>query len=131
MATSYITDFIQNLSLEEVKIVKEYVYKSGEKSASNGNKVGKLLDILVSDPDKQYTDKELSALLSSSIATMRVLKSRLFDKAKEALVTDKHLENTRVFNYKERVVFILKKRILLIKSLHRNQNQRRYKIQLP
>jgi tetratricopeptide (TPR) repeat protein len=125
MATSYITDFIQSLGPEEVKIVKEYVYKSNEKSASNGNKIGKLLDILVNDPDKEFMDRELSSFLASNTSTLRVLKSRLFDKAKEALVFDKHFENTRIFNYRERTVFILKKRILLIKSLYRNQSQKR------
>jgi tetratricopeptide (TPR) repeat protein len=125
MAALYITDFIQSLSSEEVKIVREYVYKSNEKVSSNENKIGKLLDILVKDPDKQYTDIELSSILASNSSTLRVLKSRLFDKAKEALVSDKHFENTGIFNHRERTVFILKKRVLLIKSLYRTQSQRR------
>jgi hypothetical protein len=125
MATSYITDFIQSLSSEEIKIVKEYVYRSNSRQVLGENKLEKLFDTLVSNPEKKYTDKELSGILESNAGAVRVLKSRLFDKAKEALVFDHHFENPLVFNHRERIILTLKKKILLAKSLYRTLNQRR------
>jgi hypothetical protein len=63
--------------------------------------------------------------LESNAGALRVLKSRLFDKVKDALLSDNHFENDLVFNYREQVVFTLKKKVLLIKSLYRTLNQGR------
>jgi tetratricopeptide (TPR) repeat protein len=125
MATSYITDFIQSLSSEEIKIVKEYVYKSNSRPILGENKIEKLFDTLIGNPEKKYTDKELSNILESNAGALRVLKSRLFEKIEEALVLNKHFENPLVFNHREQMVFTLKKKVLLIKSLFRTLNQGR------
>jgi hypothetical protein len=125
MATSYITDFIQSLSSEEIKIVREYVYRSNTRPILGENKIEKLFNTLVADPEKKYTDRELSGILESDGGALRILKSRLFDKVKEALLSDNHFENDLVFNYREKIVFSLKKKILLAKCLYRTLNQGR------
>jgi hypothetical protein len=113
------------LSTEEIKIVREYVYRSNNRPILGENKIEKLFDILVKDPEKKFTDKELSDILESNAGALRVLKSRLFEKAKEAMIFDKHFENPLVFNDREQIVFTLKKQILFIKSLFRTLNQGR------
>jgi tetratricopeptide (TPR) repeat protein len=123
MATSYITDFIQSLSSEEVKIVREYVYKSNTRPILGENKIEKLFHTLVNNPEKKFTYGELSGILESNDGALRVLKSRLFDKVKDALLSDNHFENDLVFNFREQIVFSLKKKILLAKSLYRKVNQ--------
>ncbi len=121
MANPHINDFIQSLNAEETKIVNEYF----DRLYSGENKIKKLFEILTADRNRKYTDKELSVLLKNDEGAIRVLKSRLFNCVKEALVQDSHFENESVFSERERLVFILKKRILLLKSLYRNQNQGR------
>jgi tetratricopeptide (TPR) repeat protein len=123
MATSYITDFIQSLSSEEIKIVKEYVYKSNSKPVLGENKIEKLFDTLVADPEKKFTDKELSNILSSNAGALRVMKSRLLEKTKDALLSDRHFENDLIFSEREQILFDLKKKVLLAKSLYRKLNQ--------
>jgi hypothetical protein len=115
----YITKFIKSLNSEELAIVKEHVNKlyPGE------SKIKQLLDLLLNDAE--YTDKELSHILKNQEGAVRTLKSRLFDCIKEALVSDRFFENSIIFSEIEKLSFLLRKRVLLIKSLHKNQNQGR------
>ncbi len=122
MAVSYINGFIQNLSFEEIKAVKDHIHKTGIETATT-NKIENLLAILIDNPNKKYTDGELSKLLESKQGTIRVLKSRLYSKAQEALISDSHFENSSEFNEREKVLFALRKKNLLIKSLLRKMNQ--------
>jgi len=118
MAASHITDFIQSLNSEELKIVTKHLTRSKDKT-----KIGKLLTLLTKEPKKGFSDKELGQLMDNTAATIRVLKSRLFDNIKEALVLNEYFENGQVFNHREQIVFTLKKKILLIKTLFRTMNQ--------
>ena len=125
MAASHITEFIQSLSSEEIKVVKEYISRSNNRLVLWENKIEKLFDVIIREPNREFNYKDLTKILKTSEATLRVLKSRLFEKIEEALVMKNHLKNKLIFNHRERLVFVLKKKILLIKSLNRNQNQKR------
>ncbi|HSH65830.1 MAG TPA: hypothetical protein VLB84_08535 [Bacteroidia bacterium] len=117
MANSHIIEFIQSLNSEEIKIVKKHL--------SSETKIKKLLNTLSNHPDKSFSDKELSVLLKSNSNSIRVLKSRLFNQAKKILLLDEHFENNLLFNERERIVFVLKKELLLAKSLFRILNQKK------
>ena len=120
MAASHITEFIQSLSSEEIKVVKEYISRSNNRLVLGENKIEKLFDVIIREPNREFNYKDLTKILKTSEATLRVLKSRLFEKIEEALVMKNHLKNKLIFNHRERLVFVLKKKILLIKSLNRN-----------
>lgn len=117
MATSHVTDFIQSLNPEELKFIKKHI--------SSENKMKQLLEILTDEPDKKFSDQELAKLVGNSYESFRVLKSRLFDKVKEILLFDEHFENQRVFNERETLIFILKKKMLFAKFISRKLNQKR------
>jgi tetratricopeptide (TPR) repeat protein len=121
MAASYITYFIQSLNSEEIKLIN----KNLNKSKDDITKLSRLLNLLTEDQDKSFSDADLSRIFNSTPAAIRVLKSRLLEKIKEVLVHDEHFENKSVFNDRETHVFILKKKILFVKSIARNRNQKR------
>lgn len=120
MANSYISCFIKSLSIEEQKIVKAHLNKTMDGVES---KIIQLLIALTKDPEKSITDAELARMLDINLVALRVLKSRLFKKTKEALLLDEYIENVTIFNERERIVFSLKKKILFIKLLSRKLNQ--------
>ncbi|HSH67904.1 MAG TPA: hypothetical protein VLB84_19340, partial [Bacteroidia bacterium] len=85
MANSYISCFIKSLSIEEQKIVKAHLNKTMDGVES---KIIQLLIALTKDPEKSITDAELARMLDINLVALRVLKSRLFKKTKEALLLD-------------------------------------------
>ena len=123
MATSHITQFIQSLNFEEIKIVKEYVYKS---NTSKDNKISQLFKIVTENNDRKIDDLELIKLLKSNAGAIRVLKSRLFEKVKDALIQNKHFENPQIFNEREKIVFQLKREVLFAKSISRILDHNRF-----
>lgn len=122
MATSYITDFVQSLNLNEITIIKEYI--STRHSVIKEKKIEKLFEFLIDDK-KQYTDSELCKLLQSNPGAIRVLKSRLFDVIKEAITSNKYFENDQVFDIRESAFFDLKKKAILVKAIFRKLNERK------
>ena len=127
MAASHITEFIQSLSSEEIKVVREFINKSNTKVALGENKIKRLFEILIVEPNKKHSDNDLSNLLKSNLGAIRALKSRLFDIVQETLISSEYFENSSEFNSRERIVFNLKKKMLLARSLHRKTTQGKVK----
>ena len=61
MATSHIISFVQSLNIEEIKIVREFIYKSNE--TEKQSKLSKLFETLVENPQKKYAEGELSKII--------------------------------------------------------------------
>src|SRR6185295_16030190 len=99
MATSYIIDFKQSSSKQEIKVVKEFIY-----SKNSENKIKKLFDALISQKERKFSHEELSSLLKGNSSAFRTLKSRLFGKVRfiQALISiatlQKHIERTSSYS---------------------------------
>ena len=116
MSTSYQNTFLQGLSKNEIRIIEEHLKK--QTIDSEENKDSKLFKILTSDSTKEFTESELEMLTDSKGTALRALRSRLFDKATEALIQDTYISDPYQFNPNDRVVFALRKKFLIYKILY-------------
>lgn len=115
MSNSHIINFIKSLNSEELRISKKYI--------CSDTKISKLLTLLTSEIEISNTS--LSKKIGCSTESLRVLKSRLFEKIKEALLDDENFQSQILFSEREKLVFYLKKKVLLAKYLCRTINQNR------
>lgn len=126
MAAVHIVKFIQSLNEKEIQVIDDHIHSifllSGSNSAEESKQL-KLFRFITTNKDRLLSDSELSKHVGT--ANLASLKYLLTEKIYDALLLNKHLENKLIFNHKEQVVFTLKKKILLIKSLYRTQNDGR------
>jgi hypothetical protein len=126
MAAIHIVKFIQSLNEREIQVIDDHIHSiyllSGSNSADESKQL-KLFRYITNNKERQLTDAELSKHISSK--NLASLKYLLSEKIYDALLLNKHIENKAVFNPREQIVFTLKKKILLIKSLYRVLNQGR------
>ncbi|HET6224797.1 MAG TPA: hypothetical protein VFF27_00865 [Bacteroidia bacterium] len=125
MAAVHIVKFIQSLNDKEAQIIDDHIQSIYLLSGSNDgeSKQIKLFRYIIQNKNRELTDPELSKHVgTSNIASLKYL---LSEKIYDALLLNKHIENKAVFNPREQIVFSLKKKILLIKTLFRTMNQGR------
>lgn len=125
MAAVHIVKFIQSLNEKEIQVIDDHIHSIYLLSGSNAgeSKQLKLFRFITQNKDRELTDAELSKHVST--ANLASLKYLLSEKIYDALLLNKHLENDAVFSPREQIVFSLKKKTLLIKSLYRTLNQGR------
>jgi hypothetical protein len=125
MAAIHIVKFIQSLNEKEIQVIDDHIQSIYLLSGSNAgeSKQLKLFRFITSNKDRALTDAELSKHVATpNLASLKYL---LSEKIYDALLLNKHLENNAVFSPREQIVFALKKKTLLIKSLYRTLNQGR------
>jgi tetratricopeptide (TPR) repeat protein len=125
MAAIHIVKFIQSLNEKEIQVIDDHIQSIYLLSGSNTNesKQLKLFRFITSNKDRALTDVELSKHVSTpNLASLKYL---LSEKIYDALLLSKHIENKTIFSPKEQVTLSLKKKIILVKSLSRTQNQGR------
>jgi hypothetical protein len=125
MAAIHIVKFIQSLNDKEIQVIDDHIQSIYLLSGSNAaeSKQLKLFRYITANSERLLTDSELSKHVSTS--NLASLKYLLTEKIYDALLLNKHIENEAIFNPSDKVVFILKKKILLIKSLYKTLNQGR------
>jgi tetratricopeptide (TPR) repeat protein len=89
------------------------------------NKDLKLFRAFSSNPEKSFTEIELLAITGSTGTALRVLKSRLFDKIKEALTHDTNILNEDLFNEIDRTIFKLTKDFLFFRISIRSHTEKK------
>lgn len=125
MAAIHIVKFIQSLNEKEIQVIDDHIQSIYLLSGSNAgeSKQLKLFRFITSNKDRIVTDSELSKHVATpNLASLKYL---LSEKIYDALLLNKHLESNAVFSPREQIVFALKKKTLLIKSLYRTLNQGR------
>jgi tetratricopeptide (TPR) repeat protein len=125
MAAIHIVKFIQSLNEKEIQVIDDHIQSIYLLSGSNADesKQLKLFRFITTNKDRALNDSELAKHVST--ANLASLKYLLTEKIYDALLLSKHIENKAIFNPREQIVFTLKKKILLIKSLYRTLNQGR------
>ncbi|HSH67903.1 MAG TPA: hypothetical protein VLB84_19335 [Bacteroidia bacterium] len=125
MAAIHIVKFIQSLNEKEIKVIDDHIQSIYLLSGSNSgeSKQLKLFRFITLNNKRELTDSELSKHVSTQ--NLASLKYLLSEKIYDALLLNKHIGNNAVFNPREQIVFSLKKKTLLIKSLYRTLNQGR------
>ncbi len=125
MSAVHIVKFIQSLNAKEIQVVDDHIQSIYLLSGSNSDesKQLKLFRYITQNNERQLPDTELTKEVST--ANLASLKYLLSEKIYDALLLNKHIENKTVFNPREQIVFTLKKKILLIKTLYRTLNQGR------
>lgn len=125
MAAVHIVKFIQSLNAKEIQVIDDHIQSIYLLSGSNAeeSKQLKLFRFITLNNEREISDAELTKHVSTS--NLSSLKYLLTEKIYDALLLNKHIENKTVFNPREQIVFGLKKKILLIKCLHRTLNQGR------
>ena len=124
MAAIHIVKFIQSLNEKEIQVIDDHIqsiYLLSGANSSEESKQLKLFRYVANNKSKTLTDNELIKHVST--ANLASLKYLLSEKIYDALLLNKHIQNKAVFNPREQIVFTLKKKLLLIKSLFRTQNQ--------
>jgi hypothetical protein len=124
MANTHINQFIQSLSVAEIKLVEDHLQKSRSVIANeDGEEMMelKLFKLLISNKNKNITDEEIIKATHTKRAAS--LKTNLYQKVLEAFSFDKHITNTDLFNEYDSISFKLKKKLLIFKILHRSSNQ--------
>jgi hypothetical protein len=121
----HIVKFIQSLNAIEIQIIDDYLQSIYllSNSKKKESKQLMLFRYISSNKEKLITDNEL--IKNTGIKDIYSQKYSLSIKIYDALLLSKHLENKEIFNDREQIVFSLKKKILLIKSLRRSSNQGR------
>ena len=125
MAAIHIVKFIQSLNEKEAQVIDDHIQSIYLLSGSNAgeSKQLKLFRYIIQNKNRDITDSELSKHVETpNLASLKYL---LSEKIYDALLLNKHIEDKTMFNYREQVVFGLKKKILLVKSLYRVLNQGR------
>lgn len=125
MAAIHIVKFIQSLNEKEVQVIDDHIQSIYLLSGSNAgeSKQLKLFRFITQNKDRELTDSEVSKHVDTpNLASLKYL---LSEKIYDALLLNKHLQNEAIFSPREQVVFSLKKKTLLIKSLYRTLNQGR------
>lgn len=126
MAAIHIVKFIQSLNEKEIQVIDDHIqsiYLLSGSNSTDDSKQLKLFRFITSNKDKVLTDSELTKHVGT--ANLASLKYLLSEKIYDALLLNKHIQNKAVFSPREQIVFTLKKKILLIKSLFRTLNQGR------
>jgi len=116
MANLHIVPFIQSLSDIETRIVEDYLQKSQPLFSKEENKESKELTLfrfITANRQKSITDEDI--LSHVDIRDLSHLKVHLYNKALEALTSDKFLENSSVFNDYDTAILSLKKKLLIFK----------------
>ncbi len=125
MAAIHIVKFIQSLNEKEIQVIDDHIQSIYLLSGSNANesKQLKLFRFITTNKERQLTDSELAKHVSTpNLASLKYL---LTEKIYDALLLNKHIENKSIFSPREQILFSLKKKILLVKSLYRTLNQGR------
>jgi tetratricopeptide (TPR) repeat protein len=126
MAAIHIVKFIQSLNEKEIQVIDDYIQSifllSGSTTGEESKQL-KLFRFITTNKDRQLQDTELAKHISTN--NLSSLKYLLSEKIYDALLLSKHIENDAIFNHREQMVFSLKKKIILIKSLYRVLNQGR------
>lgn len=124
MANTHINQFIQSLSTTEIKLVEDHLQKSRSVVANEeGEEMMeiKLFKLLISNKNKTITDDDIIKTTRTKRAAS--LKTNLYQKVLEAFSFDKHISNVDIFDEYDRISFVLKKKLLIFKILHRSSNQ--------
>lgn len=125
MAAIHIVKFIQSLNEKEIQVIDDHIQSIYLLSGSNlgESKQLKLFRFITQNKNRELSDSELSKYVATpNLASLKYL---LSEKIYDALLLNKHIQDKDIFNYREQIVFSLKKKILLIKSLYRVLNQGR------
>lgn len=125
MAAIHIVKFIQSLNEKEIQVIDDYIQSIYLLSGSNQgeSKQLKLFRYITQNKNNELTDSELSKFVGTpNLASLKYL---LSEKIYDALILNKHIQNDAVFSPREQIVFSLKKKTLLIKTLYRTLNQGR------
>ena len=125
MAAIHIVKFIQSLNEKEIQVIDDYIQSIYLLSGSNTgeSKQLKLFRYITQNKNIELPDSELSKFVGTS--NLASLKYLLSEKIYDALLLNKHIQNETVFSPREQIVFSLKKKALLIKTLYRTLNQGR------
>lgn len=125
MAAIHIVKFIQSLNEKEIQVIDDHIQSIYLLSKSNidESKQLKLFRFIANNKDKQISDNELAKHVATT--NLPSLKYLLSEKIYDALLLSKHIENKAIFNENQQTLFLLKKRILLIKALYRTLTQGR------
>lgn len=126
MAAVHIVKFIQSLNEKEIQVIDDHIQSIYLLSGSNSTEESKQLKLfrfVSGNKNRTLTDAELIKHVSTS--NLASLKYLLSEKIYDALLLNKHIQNKSIFSPREQIVFTLKKKILLIKSLSRTLNQGR------
>lgn len=123
MSNIHLDRFIQSLSPKEIRVIEDHISSI---SALSGNpdesKQLKYFRHVLESKGKEINPKEISSVGSSNLSS---LKYHLSEKMYDALILTKHLQDENIFNLHDQIIFYLKKKILLAKTLLRTQNQGR------
>jgi tetratricopeptide (TPR) repeat protein len=122
MANLHIISFIQGLSATEIRLVEEYLNKAQTlfDSKEHGIMELKLFKFLIHNRKESITDEMLSVHTGSK--HISDLKNNLFQKVLEALIQDKYLINSDIFDLNDSVNFTLRKKLLVCKVSLRTTN---------
>lgn len=125
MANNHIISFIQSLSVTETKIVDDYLQKSQPLISDEAKIVTKeyeFFKFIISNKSISISDEDIHNAFE--IKDLSNLKINLYNKVLEAFTFDKYISNP-LFNDNSKLIFKLKKKILVLRILLHNPNQNR------
>lgn len=126
MAAIHIVKFIQSLNEKEIQVIDDHIHSiyllSGANSIEESKQL-KLFRFITTNKETLLSDSELAKHVGTT--NLASLKYLLTEKIYDALLLSKHIENKTIFGPREQITLSLKKKLILIRSLSRTQNQGR------
>ncbi|MGQ0827624.1 MAG: hypothetical protein ACT4ON_04430 [Bacteroidota bacterium] len=125
MANAHIVSFIQSLNDHETRTAEDHILKVLSACKTNSAESKQLILFRYITANKEKNISEAVLIKSTGTKNIASLKLRLYETVTEALTLDSNIYNKNVFEERDQIQFKLKKKLLLLRILHRSLNQKR------